>query len=101
MSLTGEQLAALRAESRAFINAVGREDATALQQISLGVSDRFRVDGGFALAVVLAEEVLRGRERLAASQEQATQFAEAFMDQKRRVKELREMFDARDRLVAA
>lgn len=89
MSLTDLELRDLRAQGRAFIDAVGREDADLINVIYRRVGERFRVDAPHALAVVLAEQLLTAHKRLAASVDQGTQYAEAYLDEKRRVAELR------------
>lgn len=91
----------LRPHSADLVHAVKRLDADDVAGVMRRVRAELRVDPGWALAVVLADEVLRLQGALARVNEEASQYATAYLDQKRRVGELREILGMRAADVAA
>lgn len=85
-----------------FVAAVDDVDSAAVERIYRELEAEFGVDGQRAVAVLCAELVLRERDalrqvRAALAREQAEteKFAAAYLDQKRRVGELRSILDHR------
>lgn len=83
-----------------FVEAVTAEDADTVSEVYASIAARFHVDGPQAVAVLCADLVREERERLsrmrtylAAANEEATRNGEAYLTEKRRVTELRELLE--------
>lgn len=84
----------------AFVNAVAAEDAGAVSNVYAQVQARFGVDGPQAVAVLCADLVREERARtvqtralLAAANQEAATNGAAYLDEKRRVAELRDILN--------
>lgn len=75
-----------------MVAAVDSEDGDAIQRVYTELYEKFRViNPGHALAVLLAVEAKQWRARFAEAVDDGTRFAEAYMGEKRRVTELRDI----------
>ncbi|MFV0432832.1 MAG: hypothetical protein ACK5LO_02445 [Leucobacter sp.] len=89
----------MRAYVGAIIPAVEDKDADRIAAVYRELQSRFGVDGPHAVAMILAEQIRveRGkwRDRLIAAQSETLRFQDAYLDEKRRVGELRSILDQR------
>lgn len=95
MSLTEMDIVNLRPQLVAFTVAVANEDAATIDRVYREIRTGFQVDPAHAMAVMLADEVKATRERWARTSSEATQYAAAYLDEKRKVRELRDLLDAK------
>ena len=89
----------MRAYVGAIIPAVEDEDLDRISRVYQQLQETFQVDGPHAVAMILAEQIATERrawkERVYAAQAESLRYQEAYLDEKRRVKELRSILDAR------
>jgi len=87
----------MRAYAAAIIPAVEDEDADRIANVYQALRETFNVDGPHAVAVILADQIRverqRWRERLLNAQSETLRFQEAYLDERRRVRELRALLD--------
>lgn len=99
MTITDEVAREMRPHAVRFIHAVTARDMPAIDRVYREVSAVYGVaDPGHAMAVLVADllqsEQSRWRGMVARAQDETLQFQEAYLDQKRRVQELRARDDA-------
>lgn len=92
--LTNEELREIRPHMLAMVESVSREDLASIEAVYRAVSAH-RVEPAHALAVMLADEVLRLRGNLAKAIEDGTKYAEAYLEEQRKVRELRGILNAK------
>lgn len=78
-----------------YMSAVAVGDRVAIERIYADVSALLRCDPKHALAVVLADQLRQSRDSHAKAIADGTEYARAYLDQKERVAELRDILDAR------
>lgn len=89
--LEANDLIRLRAFVAPFLSAVAAEDAQMIDRIYSDIRAALRCDPAHALADALRQS----RESLARAHADGTEYASAYLDQKRRVAELRSILDTR------
>lgn len=90
--LTDSELDAMRPAAGRMVAAVDAGDMSAIERIYGELAGKYRVaNPGHAVAVLLAVEAMQWRDRFAESVAEGTRYASAYMDEKRRVTELRDL----------